>query len=161
MTAEIDIFDQKIINVLASQGRISVTALANIIGLSKSPTQARLKRLEEGGVIRGYRAMFDPIQLGKDHVAFAEIRLEKASEQNFDQFNKDIDAIPEVEECHLIAGSFDYLLKVRTKDMNAYRALLARRLSVLPNVAHVTSHIAMQSVKDSDMATRAVLPCKA
>ncbi len=75
-TSDLDGFDRKILDVIAVEGRITVTELAKRIGLSKSPTQARLRRLEETGVVRGYRALFDPILLGRDHVAFVEVKLE-------------------------------------------------------------------------------------
>ena len=83
----LDAFDRKILNTVASEGRISVTDLAERIGLSKSPTQTRLKRLEEQGIIRGYRAMLDPIQLGQEHVAFVEIRLTDTREAALSAFN--------------------------------------------------------------------------
>ena len=111
--SDLDSFDRKILDVMAIDGRISVTELARRIGLSKSPTQARLKRLEETGIIRGYRALFDPIRLGRDHVAFVEVRLSDTRESALAAFNAAVLRIPEVEQCHLIAGSFDYLLKVR------------------------------------------------
>ena len=152
MTAErpsdLDRFDRKILDVLATDGRISVTALAQRIGLSKSPTQARLRRLEDEGVIRGYRALFDPIRLGREHVAFVEVRLEDTREAALAAFNAAVLAVPEIEQCHLIAGSFDYLLKVRTAGMTDYRRVLADRLSTLPHVSNTSTYVAMQAVKE-------------
>ena len=109
-----------------------MTELATRIGLSKSPTQTRLKRLEENGVIKGYRAMLDPIQLGREHVAFVEIRLSDTRETALKAFNTAVRAIPEIEQAHLIAGNFDYLLKVRVSDMSSYRQVLAEKLSTCP-----------------------------
>lgn len=144
----LDAFDRKILNTVASEGRISVTDLAERIGLSKSPTQTRLKRLEEQGIIRGYRAMLDPIQLGQEHVAFVEIRLTDTREAALSAFNKAVLAIPEIEQAHLIAGNFDYLLKVRVSDMSSYRQVLAEKLSTLPHVAGTSTYVAMQAVKE-------------
>lgn len=147
----LDGFDLKILDVLAVDGRISVTALASRIGLSKSPVQARLKRLEENGVIRGYRALFDPIRLGRSHVAFVEVKLHDTREAALSAFNSAIIKVGEVEQCHMIAGSFDYLLKVRTTDMAAYRAVLADKISTLPHVANTSTYVAMQAVKEEGM----------
>lgn len=151
-----DSFDRKILDVLAIDGRISVTALADRIGLSKSPTQARLRRLEDAGVIRGYRALFDPIQLGRDHVTFVEVKLSDTREAALAAFNSAATNVPEIEECHLIAGAFDYLLKVRTPNMLGYRAVLADKISTLPNIAHTSTYVAMQAVKEEGLAPTAV-----
>ncbi|SMX37234.1 Lrp/AsnC family transcriptional regulator [Octadecabacter ascidiaceicola] len=153
-TSELDGFDRKILDVIAVEGRITVTDLAKRIGLSKSPTQARLRRLEETGVVRGYRALFDPIRLGRDHVAFVEVKLSDTRESALATFNKAVTQIPEIEQCHLIAGSFDYLLKVRTAGMGSYRLVLADKLSTLPHVANTSTYVAMQAVKEEAIAPR-------
>lgn len=150
--SEIDGFDRKILDVISVDGRISVTELAKRIGLSKSPTQARLRRLEETGVVRGYRALFDPIRLGRDHVAFVEVKLTDTRESALAAFNTAVLKIPEIEQCHLIAGAFDYLLKVRTSDMSNYRQVLAERISTLPHVANTSTYVAMQAVKEEAIA---------
>ena len=150
-TAAIDGFDRKILDVLAVDGRISVTELAKRIGLSKSPTQARLKRLEDRGVIRGYRALDDPIRLDRDHVAFVEVKLTDTREAALAAFNAGVMKIVEVEQCHLIAGAFDYLLKVRTAGMTGYRAVLAEKISTLPHVANTSTYVAMQAVKEEGL----------
>ncbi len=144
----LDRFDRRILDILAGDGRISVTELARRVGLSKSPVQARLRRLEETGVITGYRALYDPIRLGLDHVAFVEVKLADTREAALEAFNAAVRAVPEVEQCHLIAGSFDYLLKVRTGSMTGYRMLLAERISTLPHVAHTSTYVAMQAIKE-------------
>ncbi|MCX7300938.1 MAG: Lrp/AsnC family transcriptional regulator [Rhodobacterales bacterium] len=147
----LDAFDLKMLDVLAVEGRISVTDLACRVGLSKSPVQARLKRLEEEGVIRGYRALVDPIRLGRDHVAFVEVKLSDTREAALAAFNAGVLRVPEIEQCHMIAGSFDYLLKVRTGSMSAYRAVLAEKVSTLPHVANTSTYVAMQAVKEEGM----------
>ena len=148
VTSDLDGFDRKILDVIAVEGRITVTDLAKRIGLSKSPTQARLRRLEETGVVRGYRALFDPILLGRDHVAFVEVKLSDTRESALAAFNTAVTRIPEIAQCHLIAGAFDYLLKVRTSSMSSYRLVLADRLSTLPHVASTSTYVAMQAVKE-------------
>ncbi|SLN28427.1 Lrp/AsnC family transcriptional regulator [Roseisalinus antarcticus] len=147
----LDRFDRSILAVLEVDGRISLTDLARRIGLTKSPTQARLKRMEESGVIRGYRAIVDPIRLGRDHVAFVEVKLRDTREAALSAFNARALKVPEIEQCHLIAGDFDYLLKVRTSSMGAYRSVLAETISTLPHVAHTSTYVAMQAVKDDGL----------
>jgi Lrp/AsnC family leucine-responsive transcriptional regulator len=147
-TLPLDSYDRRILDILGAEGRISVTELAGRIGLSKSPTQARLRRLEAEGVIRGYRAIFDPIKLGRDHVAFVEVKLADTRETALEAFNRAVAKIPEVEQCHLIAGPFDYLLKVRTASMTGYRHLLAEKISTLPQVASTSTFVAMQAIKE-------------
>ena len=111
---ELDRFDKAILRVLSGDGRISITDLAREIGLSKSPTQARLRRLEAEGVITGYSALFDPIRLGMDHVSFVEVRLNDTREKALAAFNAAVSKIPEIEQVHMIAANFDYLMKIRT-----------------------------------------------
>lgn len=146
--ADLDRFDQAILRVLAVEGRISATELARRIGLSKSPTQARMKRLEDTGVITGYRANLDPIRMGMAHVAFVEVRLSDTREAALQAFNKAVRTVPEVEQCHMIASRFDYLLKVRTADIQDYRRVLAEHISALPHVAGTSTYVAMEAVKE-------------
>jgi Lrp/AsnC family leucine-responsive transcriptional regulator len=147
-SADLDDFDRRILALLAADGRMPLSEIAQRIGLTKSPTQARVRRLEASGAIRGYRAMLDPVRLGLDHVAFVEVRLSDTREAALTAFNAAVRALPEVEECHMIAGSFDYLLKVRTPNMAAYRQFLGVAISGLPHVAHTSTYVAMQAVKD-------------
>jgi Lrp/AsnC family leucine-responsive transcriptional regulator len=133
---------------MSQNGRLSVTDLARQIGLSKTPTQMRLRRLEKEGVITGYRAVMDPIRLGLDNVAFVEVRLTDTREPALAAFNAAVIRVPEIEECHMLASQFDYLLKVRTQDMKAYREVLGETISALPHVAHTSTHVAMQAVKE-------------
>lgn len=146
--SDLDEFDRKIIAVLRVDGRISVTDLAQRIGLSKTPCQVRLRRLIQSGVIRGFTALVDPAKLGLDHVAFAEIKLSDTREAALSEFNAAVQRIPEVEECHMIASSFDYLLKVRTSDIRRYRMVLGEKISSLPHVASTSTYVAMETVKD-------------
>lgn len=147
--ANLDDFDRKILKVLAKDGRISVTELAERIGLSKTPCQQRFKRLIRDGVIRGFRAVIDPSRLGTDHVAFTEVKLSDTRQAALSEFNEAVRAIPEVEECHMIASSFDYLLKVRTRDIRRYREILGERIGSLPHVESTSTFVAMETIKDN------------
>lgn len=144
----LDEFDRRILAVVEAEGRITIAALAERVGLSKSPVQARLRRLEALGAIRGWRAVIDPRALGREHVAFVEVRLSDTREAALAAFNRAVLAIPEIEACHMIAGSFDYLLKVRTGGMAEYRATLAEHVSTLPHVAATSTYVAMETVKE-------------
>ena len=146
-----DDFDRRILDVVAAEGRISIADLATRVGLSKSPVQARLRRLEARGAIRGYRAVLDPTVTGRDHVAFVEVKLSDTRESALAAFNAAVRGLPEIEACHMIAGSFDYLLKVRTSGMPAYRAALAEHISTLPHVAATSTYVAMETVKEDGM----------
>jgi Lrp/AsnC family transcriptional regulator, leucine-responsive regulatory protein len=145
---DLDRFDLAILRALQSDGRISSVELARRIGLSKSPTQARMKRLEEIGVISGYRATLDPARMGLAHVAFVEVRLSDTREAALTAFNRAVLLVPEVEQCHMMASSFDYLLKVRTADIQAYRRVLGEVISTLPHVASTSTYVAMEAVKE-------------
>ncbi|MDF8335053.1 Lrp/AsnC family transcriptional regulator [Novosphingobium cyanobacteriorum] len=146
---QLDRFDMAMLDILAVDGRIAVTELADRIGLSKTPTQARLKRLMTQGYIRGFRAVIDAGKLGLDHVAFAEVKLSDTRERALEEFNAAVRRIPEVEECHMIASSFDYLLKVRTANIRRYREVLGEKISSLPHVASTSTFVAMETIMDS------------
>jgi Lrp/AsnC family leucine-responsive transcriptional regulator len=145
----LDAFDHKLLAEVSKNGRLPVTELARRIGLSKSPTQARLRRLETAGYILGYRALLDPVKLDREHVAFVEVRLTDTREPALSAFNAAVRDVPEIEQCHLIAGQFDYLMKIRCRDMRAYRDILAEIVSNLPHVASTSTHVSMQAVKDA------------
>lgn len=147
----LDAFDRKIIDVLRADGRIAITDLAARVGLSKTPCQVRVKRLIANGTIRGFRAIVDPARLGLDHIAFAEVKLSDTREEALAAFRSAVLKIPEVEECHMIASSFDYLLKVRTADIRRYREVLGERISSLPHVASTSTFVAMETIRDSGM----------
>lgn len=145
---ELDQIDQSILRVLAKDGRITVTELAKLVGLSKTPCQIRLKRLIDDDFIQGFKAKLNPTKMCLEHVAFVEVKLANTSEDALQAFNKAVITVPEVEQCHMIAGAFDYLLKVRTPDIKAYRKVLAELASVLPHVSSTSTHVSMESVVD-------------
>jgi Lrp/AsnC family leucine-responsive transcriptional regulator len=146
---DLDRIDLKILKVLSVDGRIPVTELAKQVGLSKSPCQVRLKRLQEDGFIQGFRAVLNAQKLGLEHVAFAEVKLKDTTEMALGAFNDAVQDVPEIEQCHMIAGSFDYLLKIRTSDIQSYRRVLGEVISALPFVGSTSTHVSMQSVKDT------------
>ena len=148
MPYDLDRFDHAILRELSADGRISATELGRRIGLSKSPTQARMKRLEDEGVITGYRATLNAAKIGLAHVAFVEVRLSDTRAAALQEFNRAVVLVPEVEQCHMIASRFDYLLKVRTVDMQDYRRVLAEAISALPHVTATSTYVAMEAVKD-------------
>ena len=145
---QLDRIDMKILDLLSRDGRMPVTELARRVGLSKSPCQVRLRRLRAAGYILGFRAVLNPAKLARDHVAFAELRLTNTTEPALRAFNAAVMEVPEIEECHMIAGSFDYLLKVRTESIRAYRRVLGEVISNLPHVGSSSTHVSMQAVKD-------------
>ncbi len=145
---KLDRHDLEILKILNTEGRLPVTELSDRVGLSKSPCQARLKRLIAEGYIRGFKAILDPQKLGLEQVVFVEIKLTDTTETALSEFNAAVQSVPEIEQCHMIAGAFDYLIKVRTKDMKSYREVLGRVVSSLPYVGSTSTHVSMQSVKD-------------
>ena len=149
LAVDLDDFDRKILAILRQDGRITFTDLAQHVGLSKTPCQQRVRRLVDKGVITGFAAIVDPAKVGLDHVAFAEVKLSDTREAALKQFNAAVRAIPEVEECHMIASSFDYLLKVRTIDIRRYRIVLGEKISSLPHVASTSTFVAMETISET------------
>lgn len=147
--SQIDQIDRRIVEVLRGDGRITLTELAKRVGLSKTPCQIRLKRLVEAGIVRGFRAITDPVKLGLGHIAFTEVKLSDTREKALEAFGKAVLQVREIEECHMIASSFDYLLKVRTSDIHSYRRVLGEKISSLPHVASTSTFVVMESIIDS------------
>ena len=148
---EIDLIDQRILDAVAFDGRISITALADKVGLSKSPCQVRLRRLQDRGYILGFRAVLNPRKLDLEHVAFVEVKLNDTTERALSEFNEAILTLREVEQAHMIAGPFDYLLKVRTANIQTYRRILGEQISALPHVANTSTYVSMEAVKDAGL----------
>lgn len=147
----LDTLDRKILEKLSTDARISMVKLGEAVGLSKTPVIARVKRLEEAGYILGYRAQLSAEKLGLVHVAFLEIRLSDTREKALAAFNQAVLKIPEIESCHMIAGGFDYLLKVRTADISQFRHVLGEKISQLPHLASTSTFISMQTVLDQNL----------
>ncbi len=148
LSGQLDQFDRKIVDLLLKDGRLPVTEIAAQVGLSKTPCQNRVNRLRKEGVILGFRAVVDPEKLGQEQVAFVEVKMTDTTEAALRDFNTAILQVPQIEQCHMIAGAFDYLLKVRTKNMQDYRHILGEVISSLPHVGQTSTHVSMDSVKD-------------
>ncbi|MEZ5536272.1 MAG: Lrp/AsnC ligand binding domain-containing protein [Thiolinea sp.] len=151
--SDLDSYDKKMISILAAEGRISMTELAERIGLSKTPTINRLRKLEQGGYITGYQAQLDYDLLGESHVAFIQVTLSDTSARALNAFNQAVQKLAAVEQCHMIAGNFDYLLKVRTTDIQAYRYLLGEQIAGLPHVSHTSTFVSMETVCERQKAS--------
>lgn len=146
---ELDRTDRRILDLLQKDGRISMTELAGKVGLSATPCTERVRRLEREGVITGYHARVNPQALGKNLLVFVEIKLSAKSAEVFDRVKKELIFVPEVMECHLVSGDFDYLVKARITEMGEYRRLLGNILLKLPSAAESRSYVVMEELKES------------
>ena len=142
----LDALDQKILAELTRNARIPVAELARKVGLSKTPVSLRIRHLEEIGLITGYRAILSPVRLGLTHVTYVEVSMSDTREAALQQFNAAVRAIPEIEECYMIAGGFDYLVKVRSRDMADFRRIMAEKISSLPHISNTSSYVSMEAV---------------
>lgn len=143
-----DPIDRKILATLQRNGRISVTDLAERINLSKTACTERMRRLERDGVIAGYRADVDANKLGLDTLVFVQVHLERTTTAVLNRFNSQVRLIPEVEAAHMIAGGFDYLLKLRVRDMTHYRHVMGERIGSLPGVSQTHTFPVMETVTE-------------
>ena len=146
---KLDRIDRMILDILQNEGRIAISELASRVSLSTTPCSERVKRLEREGIIMGYHARLNPKHLDRNLLVFLENSLTAKSGDVFEQVAKDLMEIPEVQECHLISGDFDYLVKARLKEMSAYRRLLGDLLKKLPSSASSHSYIVMEEIKES------------
>jgi len=144
----IDPTNARILRELQRDGRISNIALADKVGLSPSACLRRVQDLEKRGVITGYRACLDPVQTGQAYVVYVAVGLAEHSKAAQVGFEKAIDRFDEVTECHNIAGAFEYLLRVETADLAAYKTFHTDRLGTVPHVRSITSYMVMGSPKD-------------
>lgn len=152
MSDTLDRIDRRILALLAADGRAPVTSIAERVGLSKTPCQQRIRKLESSGYILGYQAILAQDKLDRAHVAFVEVKLASTTAAALEAFNRAVVRVPAVEQCHMIAGGFDYLLKVRTRDIVEYRQVLAEEISRLPHVAQSSTYVSMEAVKDTGIA---------
>ena len=146
---DLDRIDRRILRTLQDDGRIAITELAERVGLSATPCSERVKRLERDGFITGYHARLSPQALGQSLLVFVEIRLSAKSGRIFDEFKREVLNLPNVLECHLVSGDFDYLIKARIPEMNAYRRLLGDMLLGLPGARESRSYVVMEEIKES------------
>ncbi len=147
----LDRLDRRILEVLQRDGRISYVDLAERIGLSTSPCLERVRRLEREGFITGYHARVAPHRVGAELLIYVEISLNYAAPDTFEQFRDAMRDFPEVQECHLVSGDFDYLLKLRVADMAAYRGLLGRILHHLPGAVRDSRTLVVMEEGDESL----------
>jgi len=150
---KLDRTDRLILKTLQEDGRISNVALARKVNLSPTPCLERVKRLERHGFIRGYAALLDPHKVDAGVLVFVEISLLRTSPDAFREFRREALKLPELLECHLVSGNFDYLIKARVKDMKEYRELLGEKILALPGVSDSRSYVVMEEVKESTAIT--------
>lgn len=146
---DLDRIDRKILAILQSDGRIANLKLAESVALSPTAVLARVQRLTRDGYIVGYEARLNPLKLGAGMLVFVEVLLDRTTPNVFEQFNAAVQVRPEIMECHMVAGGFDYLLKTRTADMNAYREFAGAVLWQLPGVRETRTYAVMEEVKHS------------
>lgn len=147
--SDLDRIDRSILRELQKDGRVANVELSRRVGLSATPCLERVKRLEKNGYIRGYTALVAPEKLEAALLVFVEIRLMRTSPDVFDDFKRSVIDLPQVLECHLVSGDFDYLVKARVADMAAYRNLLGETLLTLPGVSGSRTYVVMEEVKES------------
>ena len=150
MEADLDRIDRKILSILQNDGRIANLKLAEAVALSPTAVLARVQRLTRDGFILGYEARLNPAKLGAAMLVFVEVLLDRTTPNVFDQFRAAVQVHPEIMECHMVAGGFDYLLKTRSADMNAYRVFAGNVLWQLPGVRETRTYAVMEEVKHSN-----------
>jgi len=145
-----DPINRRILQHLVADARMPVTELARAVGLSKTPVAARIRQMEEAGLITGYRAILSPLKLGLTNVTYVEVSVSDTRQKALEEFNAAIRLIPEIEECYMIAGGYDYQIKVRSRDMAHFRWVLGEKISTLPYVTSTTSYVAMEAVVEQN-----------
>ena len=145
----LDKIDLRILRVLQVDGRISNLKLAEEVHLSATAVLERVKRLTRDGYILGYEARLNPVLLGAGLMVFVEILLDRTVHDVMDTFRAAVQVRPEILECHLVAGGFDYLLKTRVADMAAYRQFIGSVIWTLPGVRETRTYVVMEEVKSS------------
>ncbi len=150
MENNLDRIDRKILSILQEDGRIANLKLAEAVALSPTAVLARVQRLTREGYILGYEARLNPMKLGAGMLVFVEVLLDRTTPNVFDQFKAAVQVHPEIMECHMVAGGFDYLLKTRSADMNAYRVFAGNVLWQLPGVRETRTYAVMEEVKHTN-----------
>lgn len=150
MSKKFDRIDRNILRELQSNGRLSNVDLSKRVGLSPTPCLERVKRLEQDKVITGYSANLNPNFLDAALLVFVEITLSRTSPDVFEEFSKAVMNVDVIQECHLVSGNFDFLLKTRVSDMQAYRNLLGDTLLTLPSVSESRTYVVMEEVKSGN-----------
>lgn len=145
---KLDATDLRILQEVQRNGRITIAELSRRVNLTKTPCAERLRRMEKAGVISGYFARLDPSILDVAHLAMVQVQLKGTTSDELEAFNRAVARVPEIQSCHMIAGGYDYLLKVRTRDIESYRRVLGAVISRLPGVLQTHTYVVMETVKD-------------
>lgn len=149
MSRDLDRIDLRILQELHADGRCSIVDLAARINLTNTPCSERVKRLERMGYITGYRAHLNMDKLGLGHLTIVQVSLAAtAGDNSLDRFNDAVRKVPEIESCLMVAGSFDYLLTIRTRDIAHFRQVLGEQVNKLPGILQTNSFAVMEVVKD-------------
>jgi len=147
----LDSIDLALLDAVQRDGRLPVVELAKRINLSPTPCTLRLRRLEQDGIISGYHARLNPAALGQDLMVFVTVSLKATDEATLKAFNTAVRPVQQILECHMVGGGFDYLLKIRVRDMAEYRSILGGVLGGLPMVEGTHSYFVMEEVKESPL----------
>ena len=148
---KLDSVDRRILHEVQIDGRIAFIDLADKVGLSKSPCLKRLRLLEKEGYIKGYRAVLDAYKVSQGHLVYVQVKLKSTNRESLQRFNRAVQDVKEIMSCDMMSGGYDYLLKIRTRDMYAYREVLGDIISVLPGIAQSSSFPVMEQVKETSV----------
>ena len=143
----LDRTDYRILDILQGNGRITNVDLAEKVHLSPPPCLERVKRLEREGYIEKYVGILNPYKLNAGLLAFIQVTLHSTASTDLEKFNRAVTSLDQVQECHMVSGGFDYLIKVRSSDMQDYRHFLGHELADIPNVRETHTYVVMQEVK--------------
>ncbi len=144
----LDKIDRQILHELQENGRCPIVELARRVNLSKTPCTERIKRLEKSGYIQGYQAKLNPQLLGLEHIVFVQVLLAKSNTEDLARFQQEVQHIEEIESCYMIAGEFDFLLLVRTRNIEHYRAILMDKISTLHSLQQTHTYVVMDTIKE-------------
>ncbi|MCK6403960.1 Lrp/AsnC family leucine-responsive transcriptional regulator [Sphaerotilus sulfidivorans] len=148
-SSDLDKIDRRILALLQADGRLSNLKLAEAVHLSPTAVLERVRRLTREGFILGYEARLDPVKLDAGLMVFVEVLLDRTVQDVMDTFRAAVQVRPEILECHLVAGGFDYLLKTRVADMAAYREFIGSVIWALPGVRETRTYVVMEEVKNT------------
>ena len=151
MPENLDFIDLQLLTTLQNEGRIPVVELAKKVNLSATPCTLRMRRLEQEGVIVGYHARLNPIALNQALMVFVTVSLKATDEASLKAFNAAVKPVKQILECHMLGGGFDYLLKIRVRDMPEYREILGSIIGALPMIESTHSYFVMEQVKESPL----------
>jgi Lrp/AsnC family leucine-responsive transcriptional regulator len=146
---QLDSADFRILREIQNDGRMPVVELAERVNLSKSPCLKRLRRLEKEGFIRRYIAELDAKKMAQGYLVYVQVKLANTTRLKLEEFNRSVQSVPQIQSCHMVSGGYDYLLKIRTRDMDEYRILLGDVISCLPGITQTSTYPVMEEVKDT------------